>query len=155
MSITVSHATTSGDINEARALFKEYASSIGVDLCFQDFDRELKELPREYAEPRGCILLATLGSTLLGCVALRPLDVHVCEMKRMYVRPPFRGQGIGRVLARNVIDEARKRSYKTMRLDSLSIMKEALTLYRSLGFKEIDPYRFNPIEGAVFMELQL
>jgi ribosomal protein S18 acetylase RimI-like enzyme len=136
-------------------LFKEYASMLGVDLCFQDFERELKELPGEYSEPGGCILLASLDSALVGCVALRPLGSGVCEMKRMYVRPGFRGQGVGRILAQNIIAEARRRDYRKMRLDSLPIMKEAQTLYRSLGFREIDPYRLNPVQGAVFMELDL
>jgi len=136
-------------------LFKEYASTLGVDLCFQDFERELKELPGEYSEPGGCILLASQDSALVGCVALRPLSAGVCEMKRMYVRPTSRGQGVGRTLAQEVIAEATKRRYKKIRLDSLPIMKEAQTLYRSLGFREIGPYRLNPIEGALFMELDL
>ena len=119
------------------------------------FEQELTELPGEYSEPKGCILLAFLESALVGCVALRPLTSDVCEMKRMYVRPAFRMQGIGLALAREVIAEARKRGYERMRLDSLPTMKEAQALYRSLGFREISAYRLNPIEGAVFMELEL
>jgi GNAT superfamily N-acetyltransferase len=134
-------------LEDARRLFKEYASSLGVDLSFQDFEHEMKELPGEYAEPDGCILLASLDSGLVGCVALRPLSSEVCEMKRMYVRPTFRGQGMGRLLAEDVITEARKRGYRKMRLDSLPTMRE--------GFTEINPYRPNPIQGAVFMELEL
>jgi ribosomal protein S18 acetylase RimI-like enzyme len=136
-------------------LFKEYASGLGVDLCFQDFEHELKELPGEYSEPNGCILLAFLDSELAGCVALRSFSPGICEMKRMYVRPTFRGKGIGRVLAQDVIREARNRGYKKMRLDSLPTMKEAQALYRSLGFREIHAYRPNPIEGAIYMELTL
>jgi GNAT superfamily N-acetyltransferase len=155
MPLTVSHATSSEDLEDARGLFNEYASALGVDLCFQDFEHELKELPGEYSEPAGCILLAFVDSTLAGCVALRPLSSEVCEMKRMYVRPKFRGRGIGRVLAQDVITEARKRGYKKMRLDSLPTMREAQALYHSLGFTHIDAYRLNPIQGAVFMELKL
>lgn len=151
----ISHAKTADEVENTRGLFKEYASMIGVDLCFQDFERELKELPGEYSEPGGCILLASKGSALVGCVALRPLGGELCEMKRMYVRPAFRSQGVGRILAQNLIVEAKRRGYVKMRLDSLPIMKEAQTLYRSLGFREISPYRPNPIEGAVFMELDL
>jgi ribosomal protein S18 acetylase RimI-like enzyme len=142
-------------MGQARCLFKEYAASLGVDLCFQDFERELKELPGEYSEPKGSVLLAFHDSALAGCVALRPLASEVCEMKRMFVRPQFRGKSIGRVLAQQIIGEARKRGYKKMRLDSLPEMTEAQALYRSLGFREIGAYRPNPIEGAVFMELEL
>lgn len=155
MPVTILHATTSDQLEDARGLFKEYASSLGVDLCFQDLDRELKELPGEYSEPEGCILLAFLESALAGCVALRPLESRICEMKRMYVRPAFRGQGIGLVLAQGVIAEARKRGYRKIRLDSLPTMKDAQALYRSLGFREIDAYRLNPIQGTVFMELDV
>jgi ribosomal protein S18 acetylase RimI-like enzyme len=155
MPLRVLHATSSEHFEEARGLFKEYASGLGVDLCFQDFEHELKELPGEYSEPNGCILLAFLDSALAGCVALRPISSEICEMKRMYVRPTFRGQGIGRILAQDMITQTRKRGYKKMRLDSLPTMREAQALYRSLGFTEIDAYRPNPIEGAVFMELIL
>ena len=155
MSLTVLHATTPDHVENARALFKEYASSLGVDLSFQDFERELTDLPGEYSEPQGCILLAFHDSDLVGCVALRPLPSDVCEMKRMYVRPAFRRQRIGWVLAQDVIAEATKRGYKKMRLDSLPAMREAQALYRSLGFREIGAYRLNPIKGSVFMELEL
>jgi len=153
MSPYVVHART--EIEDARNIFKEYQSSIGVDLCFQNFEQELKELPGEYSEPRGCILFALVESKLAGCVALRPLSSDICEMKRMYVRPSFRGQGLGRILAQDIIAEARKRGYRKMRLDSLPSMKEALTLYKSLGFVHVDAYRSNPVEGAVFLELNL
>jgi len=155
VSLTVLQATTFQEMEQVRCLFKEYAASIGVDLCFQDFEQELKQLPGEYSEPKGSVLLAFHGSALVGCVALRPLASEACEMKRMYVRPQFRGKGIGRVLAQRIIGEARKRGYKKMRLDSLPAMTEAQALYRSLGFREIGAYRPNPIEGALYMELQL
>jgi len=155
VSQTLLHAILPEHFEDARMLFKEYASGLGVDLCFQDFEHELKELPGEYSEPNGCILLAFVNSELAGCVALRPFSPGVCEMKRMYVRPTFRGKGIGLALAQDVIREARNRGYRKMRLDSLPTMKEALALYRSLGFREIDAYRPNPIEGAIYMELTL
>jgi len=155
LSLTVLQATTLDHWENTRELFKEYASSLGVDLCFQDFERELKELPGDYSEPEGCILLAFRESALVGCVALRPLSSEICEMKRMYVRPAFRGLGIGRILAEHIVTEASKRGYKKMRLDSLPTMREAQALYRSLGFREIDAYHPNPIVGAVFMELEL
>jgi len=155
MSPTVVHARTPPEIEDARSIFKEYQSSVGIDLCFQGFEQELEQLPGEYSEPRGCILLALVESKLAGCVALRPLSSDICEMKRMYVRPSFRGQGLGRILAQDIIAEARKRRYRKMRLDSLSSMREALSLYESLGFVPIDAYRLNPVEGAVFLELNV
>jgi ribosomal protein S18 acetylase RimI-like enzyme len=142
-------------LKEARLLFEEYADSLGIDLCFQGFDAELATLPGSYAPPAGRLLLAVRGREVAGCVALRPLTPGVCEMKRLYVRPAFRGHGVGRLLAEQVVAEARKAGYRLMRLDSLPSMGSALSLYRQLGFREIRPYRNNPIEGAVFMELQL
>lgn len=138
-----------------RNLFKEYEASIGVSLDFQDFDKELMQLPGEYAPPDGRLLLALYENKIAGCVALREFAQGVCEMKRLYVRSEFRGKGIGRTLALAIIEEAKKIGYKRMRLDTLPSMKKAITLYRSLGFREIEPYRYNPIKGAVFMELDL
>lgn len=148
-------AETAESLREVRALFGEYARSLGFDLCFQDFDRELAELPGEYASPGGCILLAGEGREIMGCVALRPLESGVCEMKRLYVRPAFRGRALGRRLVEAIIEESRTRGYKTMRLDTVPAMKEAIALYRSLGFQPIAPYRPNPIPGAMFFEFRL
>jgi len=150
------HATSGEEIALARTLFLEYAASLDFSLCFQSFEEELAGLPGEYAAPRGRLLLAYAGSEPAGCVALRPLEEGICEMKRLYVRPAARGLGIGRALAVAVIDEARRIGYRSMRLDTIGeTMKDAVRLYRALGFREIPPYRPNPIEGALYMELTL
>lgn len=138
-----------------REILEEYARSLGFDLHFQEFTREVTELPGDYAPPGGRFLLALEEDKVAGCVALRKLEEGVCEMKRLYVRPEFRGKGIGKDLAKAIIDEAQKIGYQSMRLDTVPFMKEAIALYESLGFKEIDAYRYNPIEGAKFMELDL
>jgi ribosomal protein S18 acetylase RimI-like enzyme len=146
-------------IELVRSLFRQYADSLGFDLAFQGFAEELASLPGEYAPPRGRLLLAlTAEGKAAGCVALRALSAPeeaVCEMKRLYVLPACRGQGLGRALAERVIAEARTAGYRRMRLDSIDTMKEAIGLYRALGFREIPPYRFNPIAGAVYLELDL
>ena len=138
-----------------RELFIEYAEAIGIDLSFQDFAEELSALPGEYAPPAGEVLLALVDGRPTGCVGLRPFGEGVCEMKRLYVRPAFRGRGVGRELARAIIDQARQGGYERMRLDTIPSMKPAVGLYESLGFKTIGAYRYNPIEGARFMELVL
>ena len=138
-----------------KTLFSEYAGSLGFDLSFQNFNSELAKLPGEYSPPHGCILVAREGSAIVGCVALRRLDEEVCEMKRLYVQPAFRGRGIGKQLAECVIKQARESGYRRMKLDTLASMEAAIHLYRSLGFNLIKPYRHNPIGGAVFMELEL
>ncbi len=140
---------------QVRKLFEEYAKSLDFDLCFQNFDKELAELPGEYAPPDGCLLLAKYQDKIAGCVALRKIEQGICEMKRLYVRTEFRGKGIGKDLATAIIQKARKIGYTRMRLDTVPSMKEAIELYRLLGFKEIKPYRHNPVNGAKFMELKL
>ena len=142
-------------LEEAARLFKEYADSLEISLDFQNFDEELAALPGCYAPPEGCILLATWQGQIAGCVALRKLEDGVCEMKRLYTRPAFRGKKIGVALAEAVIEEARRLGYQRMRLDTLKSMVQARTLYKSLGFYEIAAYCYNPFEDAVFMELKL
>lgn len=148
-------AESDAHVAQARSLFREYAESLNFDLCFQGFDKELKDLPGEYAPPDGALILAVEKSEAVGCVALRKLDDETCEMKRLYVRPSARGTGLGRRLATAIIEEARKRGYRCMRLDTLATMQAATSLYRSLGFVNTGPYRFNPIEGATYLELDL
>ena len=142
-------------ITTVRELFREYARALNIDLCFQNFERELAELPGSYAPPDGRLLLATEDASTCGCVAIRPLSKEICEMKRLYVRPAFRRSGLGRSLAEMALQAARQRGYQRMRLDTLASMKEAVSLYRSLGFRTIQPYYDNPTDGAQFMELDL
>lgn len=149
-------AESATQIAQARELFAEYARSLNFDLCFQSFDKELAGLPGDYAPPDGRLLLAEYQSQLAGCVALHKLDAEVCEMKRLYLRPQFRGKGVGRALAETVIAEARSIGYRSMRLDTVEpVMKDAVAVYRRFGFKEIAPYRVNPIAGTLYMELEL
>jgi ribosomal protein S18 acetylase RimI-like enzyme len=147
----VLHIHRAIDIAIVRELFLEYARGLGVDLSFQDFEREVATLPGDY-DP---ILVAHWNSEVAGCVALHQLEPEVCEMKRLYVRPEFRGHSIGRTLAERIMAEARERRFARMRLDTLPMMGEAQKLYRSLGFIEIPPYRFNPVAGSKFMEAPL
>jgi ribosomal protein S18 acetylase RimI-like enzyme len=150
-------AITEDDIADVRALVIEHAGSIGVeDFDPQNFDKEIAEFPYEYAPPAGCLLIGRdEHDAATGCVALRKLDERACEMKRMYVRPAFRGRGLGRLLAIEIIARSRALGYELMRLDTLPTMHSAVALYRSLGFREIEPYRFNPVAGTLFMELDL
>jgi ribosomal protein S18 acetylase RimI-like enzyme len=143
------------NLEVVKKLFEEYSSSLNFDLSFQNFDEELSNLPGKYAPPTGCLLLAMYQGNAAGCVALRQIDKKICEMKRLFVRPQFRRYGIGRTLAEAVIERAKKAGYTRMRLDTAPIMDAARDLYNSLGFKEIDAYRYNPLKGAVFMELTL
>jgi len=143
-------------IVQARDLFLEYAQSLGFSLCFQNFDRELAGLPGDYAPPEGRLLLAEYEGRLAGCVALHRLEDAICEMKRLYLRPQFRGKGLGRALADRIISEARQVGYQRMRLDTVEpVMKDAVAMYRNIGFHEISPYCSNPIAGALYMELLL
>jgi len=148
-------ATTKAHYQSARELFLQYAESLGFDLEFQGFSRELSELPGEYAAPAGCILLAEAAEGYSGCVALRQLKNNICEMKRLYVLQEFQGRGVGRVLASSVIEAARKKGYKRMRLDTIGSMKAAQRLYFSLGFNTIEAYCDNPLDDPSFMELAL
>jgi GNAT superfamily N-acetyltransferase len=153
--LRIVHAKSPEHFDVIRKLFKQYAASLGFDLEFQDFSHELVTLPGEYAPPPGCLLLCEDSGKWPGCVALRCIENSICEMKRLYVVPDYRGQGIGRILARSIIDEARKKGYEKMRLDTVATMNKARALYSSLGFYTIEPYRFNPIDGASYMELVL
>jgi putative acetyltransferase len=154
--IDLIQATLPEHIEQARSLFLEYGSSLGFSLCFQSFDEELKSLPGAYGPPSGRLLLARSSGHAAGCVALRKLEAGICEMKRLYVRPGDRGSGLGRMLVERVIAEARGIGYERMRLDTVeSAMKDAIALYRRLGFREIAPYSVIPIEDALWMELLL
>ena len=144
------------DLELARTLFREYAGTLPFALDFQGFEEELAALPGDYAEPRGTIVLARVAGAVAGCVALRPLpEPGACEMKRMYVRPGFQGKGLGRRLGERILEDARARGYRVMRLDTIDTMVPAIALYRDLGFRIISPYRFNPIPGALYFEAEL
>ena len=138
-----------------RELFEEYGRSLGIDLSFQGFDEELASLPGKYAPPHGSVIIAKVDGVPCGCIALRRIDELTCEMKRLYVRPGNRGLRIGAELVTRIMQAARDRGYDAMRLDTLPIMARAVSLYRSFGFQEIEPYIFNPIPGALFMEKRL
>ena len=149
-------ARTPVQITQSRTLFLEYAASLGFDLCFQGFEEELKNLPGDYAPPEGRLLLAYLDGEAVGCAALHRQAEDIGEMKRLYVRPPARGHGIGLTLSEKIIAEARAIGYKKLRLDTVAHqMQAAVAMYREQGFAEIPPYRVNPIEGALYMELDL
>jgi ribosomal protein S18 acetylase RimI-like enzyme len=154
--LTFAQVETPAHVAQARELFLEYAQSLGFSLCFQNFDKELAGLPGDYARPEGRLLLVECKGQLAGCVALHKLEPHTCEMKRLYLRPQFRGKGLGRVLAERIIVEARQIGYQSMRLDTVEpVMKDAVAMYRKLGFNEVAPYRANPLAGAMYMELEL
>jgi GNAT superfamily N-acetyltransferase len=154
--IELIQAASPEHVAQARELFLEYAASLGFSLCFQGFDEELQTLPGGYAPPGGRLLLAHHAGQAAGCVALRQLENHICEMKRLYVRPVFRGKSLGRMLVDRVIAEARRIGYERMRLDTIeSSMQDAIALYRRRGFQEIPAYRENPIAGTLYLELVL
>ena len=154
--MTLTPAESPVQIEQVRELFLEYANSLGFSLCFQSFDKELADLPGDYAPPMGRLLLAEYEGIPVGCVALHPLEPGICEMKRLYLRPSYRGHGRGRQLAEAIISEARAIGYRSMRLDTVEpVMKDAVALYRRLGFREIPPYRPNPQPGTLYMELEL
>lgn len=146
---------TSSDIEDARRLFVEYAESLGFDLSLQDFDAELADLSGHYAPPQNCLLLARVERQAIGCVALKRFDEDICEMKRLYVRPGHRGCGIGRALSQAVIECARRAGYQRMRLDTVLPGDAAMGLYYSLGFENIEPYRYNPMKNVAYLELRL
>lgn len=149
-------AVSPTDIAQLRELFLEYAQSLGFSLCFQGFDRELAELPGDYAPPLGRVFLATYDGELAGCIALHCLEQTIAEMKRLYVRPQYRGKRVGFALVQRLLGEAREMGYRSIRLDTVEpMMKDAVKMYRRLGFREIAPYRDNPINGALYMELDL
>jgi GNAT superfamily N-acetyltransferase len=150
-------ATTQDDIEQVRTLFTEYRAELVVEPCFQAFDQEIASLPGSYELPGGKLLLAKVVGQPVGCIALRPFPSDgACEMKRLYVRPPFRGDKIGRELAERVVQEARDLGYRSMRLDShLESMAAAIRMYRKLGFREVSPDPLQPIDGLLYMELAL
>jgi putative acetyltransferase len=154
--LSLVQAESPAQLAQARELFLEYAQSLGFSLCFQNFDTELAGLPGGYSPPDGRLLLAKFEGQPAGCVALHKLESGICEMKRLYLRSQFRGKGLGRVLADRIIAEARQIGYQRMRLDTVEpVMKDAVAMYRRIGFREIAPYCKNPIAGALYMELQL
>ena len=153
--IEIQPVSTAEDLAYARDLFREYAAGLGVDLCFQGFEDELATLPGKYAPPAGRLLLARRGAEVLGCVALRPLKDGACEMKRLYVRPAARGEQLGKRLAERICQEAREAGYLRICLDTLPSMGAAQKIYADLGFREIEPYVFNPVAGVKFLALGL
>jgi len=155
MSLTLASPATAGEVDLVRQLFREYQQSIGTDLCFQDFEAELDTLPGAYAPPRGRLYLGLDAGKAACCAALRPAGADAAEMKRLYVRPAYRGRGHGWTLARAVIADAKSLGYRRLVLDTLPTMKAAQSIYEALGFRDIPPYTFNPIEGTRYMGLDL
>jgi ribosomal protein S18 acetylase RimI-like enzyme len=154
--LDLAYVESGPQLEEIRRLFLEYARSLDFNLCFQNFDKELQDLPGPYAPPQGRLILCRLNGAAAGCIALKPLGNGLCEMKRLFVRPEFRGKSIGLKLATRLIEDAQQIGYPTMRLDTIAgKMDPAIALYRRLGFKEIPPYYENPVPGAAFFELIL
>ncbi len=152
---TLRLAQSDADLAAVRTLFEEYAAELDFELCFQDFQAELDALPGPYARPDGDILLAEVDATIIGCVAVKPLEESVCEMKRLYVRPAYRGEGIGRALAKAIVERGRTLGYERMCLDTVEPMHAAQAVYRALDFEERDPYYKNPLPDVVYMEREL
>lgn len=144
-----------GELDEIRRLFGEYVAWLGVDMSFQAYDEELRNLPGKYGEPDGRLYLAKVDGRAAGCVGLRRFDHTRCEMKRLYVRPPFRGFGAGRMLAQRIVDDARSIGYGSMLLDTMSTFTEAVALYLGMGFVEVPPYYHNPYPNIIYLEKQL
>lgn len=153
--ITLRYITDGEQIPEAKEIFLEYAQSLNFNLCFQSFEKELQELLKRYAPPEGALILADADGKTAGCVAMHRLDDDICEMKRLYVREAYRNLGLGKRLVEAVITSGKKAGYKYIRLDTLSSMEAAQRLYLSLGFYDIDPYVYNPLEGARYMEYKI
>jgi len=150
----ISLAAEGADLQQARTLFREYVAEVDAPCCFATFDSETASLPGAYASPQGRLFLARNGEAVAGCVAMRPL-AGGGEMKRLYVRPPFRGSGLGRELAKRVVSAARDERYARLFLDTLPKMREAIALYHSLGFRECGPYSCDPTPGARYFEIRL
>jgi ribosomal protein S18 acetylase RimI-like enzyme len=148
-------ANTKKHYEDAEILFVEYAESLGFDLCFQNFHREIRDLKEEYTNNGGGILLCYEDGVPVGCVGLRRFKDDICEMKRLYLRNEFRGSGTGKMLATKIIEKAKELGYEKMRLDTIETMKEAISIYKKIGFKEIDAYRENPVPGVIYMEIDL
>jgi len=155
MTIDVRHATLPQDLDVVRSLFREYSQALGIDLCFQGFEAELAQLPGKYAAPTGRILLAWEGEQAVACVAMRPVDDISCEMKRLYVRPELRKRQLGRRMVDRILAEAKQAGYRRICLDTMPSMNAAIGLYTDLGFQQIEPYVFNPVEGALFLGREL
>lgn len=153
--LTYKISKTEQDYNDAKDLFLKYANSLNFELCFQNFEKEISDLPAQYSEPTGCIIICYEDDNPIGCVGLRKFSEGICEMKRLYLRNNARGKGIGRVLAEKIVEKAKELGYRKMQLDTIETMKEAISLYKSMRFKEISPYRFNPVKGVIYMELEL
>lgn len=158
-SVTLLTPSSPSEMQTVRTIFREYAETLGVDLCFQHFENELEQLPGDYAAPRGALLLAQVDGAVAGCCALRPLDnadyPNASEMKRLFVRKAFRGFGLGRELAEAMLDRARQAGYACVLLDTLDDMEAARALYAELGFEEIPPYYHNPIAGAHYLKADI
>jgi putative acetyltransferase len=146
---------TEQDLEDVKQLFREYANFLQVDLCFQDFENELAKLPAKYAEPEGAIFLVKVDEKPAACVALWKLEEGICEMKRLYVKPEFQGLGLGKKLTLTLMEEAKNKGYKTMKLDTLKRLQSANYIYHSLGFTAIKPYNFNPEVDVVYFEKDL